>query len=233
MSGIIFEELLGIQIVKLLNQFSIALSHESTCLWTDPWYNEKMIYKIIRRFIPLAFLATALCGLVYLAVQQAERQGANDPQIQMAEDAAAQLATGTSTIGIIPATPVDINTSLAPYIVIYDASGNPIAGNGILDGTLPNLPAGVFNYAANAGEDRFTWQPRSDIRQAVVVVPAGDSSGGFVMAGRSLREVEIREDHTQAETAAAWLFSIGGLLILEVIFAFIEATWRKKYPSKK
>lgn len=198
-----------------------------------------MIYKIIRRWISLAFLATALCGLVYLAVQQSLRQGANDPQIQMAEDAAAQLIQSpvdigtSSTLGdIIPAGTVNINESLAPYLVVYDASGNPVAGNGILDGALPNLPSGVFSYVTTYGEDRFTWQPAPGIRQAVVVVPVAESSpnvfNGFTMAGRSLREVEIREENAQFETATVWLFTLGGLLALEIVFAMIEAGWKKK-----
>jgi hypothetical protein len=167
-----------------------------------------MTYKIIRRFLPVAFLATALCGLVYLAVQQSLRQGANDPQIQMAEDMV--VASGT----------VNINASLAPYMVSYDASGHPIGGNGMLDGSLANLPSGVFSYTAAHGEDRFTWQPRPGIRQAVVLVSI--PSGGFVMAGRSLREVEVREDQAEHEAGAVWLAVIGGLLILEIFFAWIE-----------
>jgi hypothetical protein len=55
------------------------------------------IWDILRHWLPLAALTTALCGLVYLAVQQALRQAANDPQIQMAEDAAYILSQGTGS----------------------------------------------------------------------------------------------------------------------------------------
>ena len=50
---------------------------------------------VVRRalafFLPVAVLATLCCGFVYTAVQQDLRMGANDPQLQLAEDAAAFL----------------------------------------------------------------------------------------------------------------------------------------------
>ena len=39
-------------------------------------------------FLPVAVLATLCCGLVYAALQHDLRTGANDPQIQLAEDTA-------------------------------------------------------------------------------------------------------------------------------------------------
>jgi hypothetical protein len=42
-------------------------------------------------FLPLAVLATCLAGLIYAVIQEDLRTGANDPQQQLAEDAAAQL----------------------------------------------------------------------------------------------------------------------------------------------
>ena len=44
----------------------------------------KKMRNILRHWFPLAVVATAFCGLVYVAVQQELRQNANDPQIQMA-----------------------------------------------------------------------------------------------------------------------------------------------------
>jgi hypothetical protein len=49
---------------------------------------------ILRQWLPIVVVITALSGLVYVAVQQALRQDANDPQIQMAQDAAETLARG-------------------------------------------------------------------------------------------------------------------------------------------
>ena len=42
---------------------------------------------------------------------------------------------------------------------------------------------------ARRGEDRLTWQPEPGVRSATVVVHYQGAQAGFVMAGRSLREV--------------------------------------------
>jgi hypothetical protein len=52
----------------------------------------KVIRYTLKFWLPLAAAVTMLSGLVYIAVQQNMRIGANDPQIQLAEDAARALA---------------------------------------------------------------------------------------------------------------------------------------------
>jgi hypothetical protein len=98
------------------------------------------VRNIFRHWLPLAAVTTLLCGLVYLAVQQSLRQGANDPQIQMAEDAAAALAASTTPESVLPVAQVEIFTSLAPFMVIYDDTGGPLTSSGLLHGTIPLLP---------------------------------------------------------------------------------------------
>lgn len=164
---------------------------------------------VFKRWLPLAFAATMLCGLVYGAVQQSYRQSANDPQIQMAEDAAAAIAgsaTGT----------VDIARSLSPYLVFYSDAGVPSGGNGLLNGRFPSLPQGIFDYVRAVGETRVTWQPEPGVRQAIVVVRIGGSQPGFVMAGRSLREVEVRENELELIVFAAWIVTLVGLLAIKI-----------------
>src|SRR6185295_4920318 len=68
-------------------------------------------------WVPFAGVITILCGMVYLTVQQSLRQSANDPQIQMAEDAAGALARGAAEETVLPATQVDIATSLSPFAI--------------------------------------------------------------------------------------------------------------------
>jgi len=165
---------------------------------------------IFKRWLPLAFVATMLCGLVYGAVQQSYRQSANDPQIQMAEDAAAAIsgnATGT----------INIEQSLSPYLVFYSDAGVPSGGNGFLHGLAPLLPPGIFDYVRAAGETRVTWQPEPGVRQAIVVVRIPGPQPGFVMAGRSLREVEIREWRLELMVFAAWGVTLAGLLLIEML----------------
>ena len=47
----------------------------------------RSIKSILVVWLAIAAATTVVCGLVYLSVQQVMRQSANDPQIQIAEDA--------------------------------------------------------------------------------------------------------------------------------------------------
>ena len=59
--------------------------------------------------------------------------------------------------------------------------------------------------ARQRGENRFTWQPGPGLRYAAVLDHFGGAQPGFVLAARSLREVESRSDQllTLAVAAAA------------------------------
>lgn len=186
-----------------------------------------------------AIMVTGLCALVHVAVQQDLRQGANDPQVQMAEDAAARLEGGAAPADVVPraAPPVDIATSLSPWLAVYDQSGALLAASGQLNGAPPQLPAGVFDtsgwksivghhltvfYPNN--ENRFTWQPKDGVRQAVVLVhfsgglsEHGSIGSGFVAAGRSLREVESRESQLTLEVFVLWALTLLCLLVASFV----------------
>lgn len=164
-----------------------------------------MVRNILRVFFPLAVVITLFSGMLYVAVQQVLRQSANDPQIQMAEDAASALASGKPVESVVPASVVDIAASLSPYLVVYDDAGKPIAASGLLHNQMPALPPGVFDYVRQKGEDRITWQPEPGVRSAAVVTRAGGSRPGFVLAGRSLREVENRETNMEQLLGLGWL----------------------------
>jgi hypothetical protein len=170
-----------------------------------------------------AAVATALAGLIYITVQQNYRTNANDPQIALAEDAAASLSAGNVPASVVlrGAPLVDIASSLSPWIAVYDSSGMPLEASGQLDNTPPKLPAGVFDLSAPTHVDdpvwknneyRFTWQPRSGVRQAVVLVKAAGSNY-FVAAGRSLREVEDRESKLTQMVALGWLTTLAKALL--------------------
>ena len=84
---------------------------------------------ILRYWLPLAAVTTLLCGLIYLAVQQSLRWGENDQQIQMAEDAGVALAAGGIPASVLPVAQVEISSSLAPFMVIFNDSGEPQASS--------------------------------------------------------------------------------------------------------
>ena len=164
--------------------------------------------RLLRHLVPLVAVITLIYGVLYIVAQQNLRIGANDPQVQMAQDAAYSLQVGHVISSVLPSPSVDISRSLAAYLVVYDESGKPLAGSGYLQGQLPALPTGVFDFTRLHGEDRLTWQPESGVRSALVVVHYAGPKSGFVMAGRSLREVENREDQLLLQVGAGWLGTI-------------------------
>ncbi len=102
-------------------------------------------------------------------------------------------------------------SSLAPFVIFYDDSGYPVAGSAQLGGTIPAMPRGVFDYVRSHGEERVTWQPRPGVRIASVMTR---TTGGFVVAGRNLREIELRESTVFKLAAAIWLMVNCVLLVL-------------------
>lgn len=150
-----------------------------------------MIFRL-RWFLPLAVAITGICGLIYLTGQQNLRQNANDPQIQMAEDIARQLTDGKT-----PQLPPEVNpsTSLAPFVITYNSQGEEVLSTVTVDGATPKLPQGVLAATQYHSENRLTWQPKEGVRIAAIVTKySSPTDSGYVLAGRSLLEVEKRED---------------------------------------
>jgi hypothetical protein len=169
-------------------------------------------------FVPAAVLATALCGLVYVEVQQSLRSGANDPQYQMATDAAAQLDEGATSASVVGSgRVVDLATSLAPFVIVFDRNKSILATNATLDGTRPAPPHGVLDAARPSDPNVVTWQPRTGVRIATVTVTW---TGGTVLAGRSLQQVEMRETNAEFIAGLFWLASLVALLA-----ACVAAAW--------
>jgi len=173
----------------------------------------------LKYWLPVAVAVTGVYLLVAGAAQQNLRQNADDPQIQLAEDTAAKLAAGQSVQAVLPTDKVNIAKSLAPYIIIFDANGQPIAASAQLDGQMPTIPSGVFNSVRQSGTDKFTWQPRDGVRSAVTVTQFKEASSGFVLAGRSLREVERREDAIlQLLNLGLFAILVGTFLVTAILF---------------
>lgn len=174
------------------------------------------------RWFPQAALVTVIFFAVYVAAEQNLRMSANDPQIQIAEDAAIALAEGAAVrdtaerfggvavdIDSLNASGVsenlDILKSLRPFIIIFDKSGRALASSAILGDKVPVPPVGVFSYTAENNQDRFTWQPIPQLRLAAVMVKVQGGEAGFVLSARSLREVEMREKEILNSLALMWI----------------------------
>ena len=183
-----------------------------------------MIRRMILHWLPLAALATVLCGTVYAVAQQVLRLSGNDPQIQMAQDAAARLTAGEAVAAVVadtvgPTATVDMGRSLAPFTIVFDDQGAVLAASGQLHGQTPQLPAGVLDYVRQHGEDRISFQPEPGARFATVVERVAGARPGFVLVGRSLREVEQREQTVEQLAGAGWL---AALVVSLIVVALAE-----------
>lgn len=181
-----------------------------------------------RRFLafvlPAATVATLACLLIAGVIQQDLRQRANDPQVAIAEDAVARLDAGEQPISVVGTGHVDVATSLDPFVVVYDTTGTVLGTDGMLDGAAPVPPAGVLDAARQTGTDRVTWQPRSGVRVATVVLRW---SGGTVLAGRSLRRVEEMESSIEGLVALGWLAILGASVVVALVSARL---WPRTNP---
>ncbi len=165
---------------------------------------------LFRKWLPLGVTIILLGGLMHVAVQQNYRQSANDPQIQIAEDIAAALTSGSASPESIvsPSPTADMTSSLSPFLVLYSATGTPLGGSAALDGKLPTLPDGVLDYAKEHSENRLTWQPKDSFRVAAVITKFTGATEGYVLVGRSLKEVEVREKQLLEMTVVGILVSL-------------------------
>ncbi len=182
--------------------------------------NQKTLY--IASFL----IATVFCGLVFVTVQQDLRQTANDPQIEIAEEFANNISGGQ--LPQFSEQKLDLNKSLSTWVAFYDKDGNPLASNASLDGQLPKPPSGIFTNAQKVGQYNVTWQPKKEIRQALVVKSiVNNDVQQYIVAGRSLREIEKREKNTLVMSGIAWL----ALLIIS--FGAIRLSYAKITPKEE
>lgn len=172
------------------------------------------MFAIFKSWLPLGFTIICLCGSVYLVGQQSLRLSANDPQIQLSEDLAAKLALGATPQQFFSAEQVDISKSLSPFTLVYDEAGNILFSNASLEGKNPQLPQGVLDSAKQKTQNKVTWEPKTGVRIASVVTYFNGTNKGFVLTGRSLREVENRTDQLLKQVEVAAAVSLLGSLIL-------------------
>jgi len=170
---------------------------------------------ISKNWLGYAAVVTLLCFLVYIIAQQNFRQSANDPQYQLAQDAVNAINKGTDPKQLTGTQSLDIASTLLPYVLIYDTNDNTIGNNVTLDGRTPKLPDGVLNEARSNGTNVITWQPRSGVRQATVMMAA--HKGYLVVAGRSLRNTEDHIATLGGQVLFGWIASLIAMLLVVVL----------------
>jgi hypothetical protein len=175
-----------------------------------------------------ALIVTGIFVAMYATVQQVHRSTANDPQMQMARDISVRLGA-YNIVQLLPDDTIDISNSLGTFVTFYNHNGEPIRSTGLLDGKLPGIPKGVFEYARINREHDVTWQPKPGVRMAMIVesVPSSPEVG-FVAVGRSLREVEIRESNLVSILLVIW----AGCMAV-IVMHYVIQLWQQRKPVTK
>ncbi len=182
-------------------------------------FSKKTLSTTALVWIPLAIVLSVASLLVYTTVQQNYRESLNDPQVQVTEDASAMLVAGHDTQSLVPTERINVATSLSPFIILYNDKGEAVLGSGLLNGTTPKPPRGVFDFAKTHGEDRLTWQPQAGVRIATVIRHYKGTTSGYVLAGRNMREVERRISSLSEIVAVVWLVGLAVSLVATLALA--------------
>ena len=178
-----------------------------------------------------AALIVLLCAFSLISAlvsQQLLRRSANQPQQQMAERYAAQLASGADPASVLPTGRVDPSRDLDPFVIFYDTNFAPVHANATLGGVVPAPPRGVFQQAAQHGSNVLTWMPRHDARIAMVMLRIDGPHPGFLLVGRSLSVTELYEGVVYHAAVFSMLLIL--LLILGAGFLLARA-FRQARPS--
>jgi hypothetical protein len=204
----------------VLRDLLTSLAKEHLAMLRDTFLRPALLFNAV----VLAAISTVLALALYSIPQQVLRQGANDPQIQLAGDLAARLEQGVAPAEAVPAGSVDIARSLSPFVIAYDDQGQPLGSNAQLNGQTPTPPKGVFEYTRIHGEERISWQPvlgrEHGVRIAAVIERVNGPQPGFVLAGRNMREVEAREQQVEQMAGLAWIAMLGLIFLGTVAFGW-------------
>lgn len=176
-----------------------------------------MVWKV---FGVIAVALTLAMGFAYAVGQQVFRISANDPQVEIIEGVSDALVQGQDPQAFASLNPVDMAKSLSPFVIVYDEAGKPVSGTALLDGQTPAPPKAILDFAKSKGENRITWQPKTGVRIAVVIKPyTSGQTNGFVLAGKSLREVEARTRNLLKLTGLSWAIAlVVNLLAANLLF---------------
>jgi hypothetical protein len=200
----------------VLRDLAASLVKEHLAMLRDTFTRPALVFNAL----VLAGISTVLALALYAIPQQVLRLGADDPQIQLAGDLAARLEQGAPPAEAVPASQVDMARSLSPFVIVYDDHGRPLASQAQLNGKTPAPPQGVFDFVRQHGQERVSWQPIlgnvRGVRVAAVVQkvePTAGSQAAFVLAGRSLQQVEERESQVRQMAALAWIAMLALIVV--------------------
>jgi hypothetical protein len=144
----------------------------------------------VKYFLAFSLFITVTVVFICAVAQNILRSIANDPQIQLAEDASYLLGHSAPMGPIVPEASVELLRNLGPFIQVYDEKGSLLDGNALLNGISPKISKNDLLYAKKHRENRITWQPEAGTRIATIIFHYEGQNPGYVVSGRSLRETE-------------------------------------------
>jgi len=183
------------------------MGYSSLNMGADMWSRLVYMKRYARLLYILAF-TTLVFGTMYGLVQQQNRQQANDMSAIVANETAAHVEANPKLTGI-DLNPINLRTSRAPFIDVYNKKGELVAGSGLLDGKIARLPVGVVEHAQSGKPHTVTWAPDKDVRIATVIVATNNY---YVVGGQSLKSAESRMD----SLTLLWAIGYGIAVVLAV-----------------
>jgi hypothetical protein len=216
----------SLMVAMVLRDLITSLFKEHFAMFNETFGRPALVYNAL----VLIALSIGMALALNTIPQQVLRQGANDPQIQMASDLAARLNQYGVNDGlrqeplVNTGRLVDMDRSLAPFLIVYNDQGQPLASQAELNGQTPTLPAGVFEHVRQHEQERVSWQPalgrEHGVRIAAVVVRVNGPQPGFVLAGRNMREVEAREAQVGQLALLTWIGMMGVILVGTALYGW-------------
>ena len=186
---------------------------------------KKLVAETFINWLPSGVAVFSIYCTMFIALQQYVRRTADDIPVQLAEDTREKILKGVPYPDAIKGIAyTDMQKSLAPFVIICDKEGVELASSARLGTSVPAIPPGVLQYARQNGENRRTWQPAPGVRCAIDVLYFNFNGGaGYVTAGHSLRETEIKEQFLRTLTTTGTLLTLCATYITQLV-----ALWSRK-----
>ncbi|HAG27614.1 TPA: hypothetical protein DCG61_02440 [Patescibacteria group bacterium] len=173
-------------------------------------------YRAVAIFVALVALVSVLFISICYSARTVFRQQANDPQIEVTEQVAGIVRQGVPIDAIVSsAEQIDLNSSKALFVMIFDNERSLAGSSAQLNGEAPSVPSEVFDKTNEMGEYRFDFEPSESLKFAGVMKKIDDSA--YVLAGRSLSEMETRAAALEQPLWIGWIISVLLSLLLTAL----------------
>lgn len=164
-------------------------------------------YRVIAIFLTLVLMSTIAFAAIFFSSRNSLRQQANDPQVEVTEQVAGIMRQGAPLDAIVSgAEQIDLATSDTLFVALYDKDKNLAGATATVNGQPLSIPAESFDQASVNGGYRFDWVV-TDGREIAGVMKQVDDLG-YVVAGRSLAEYELRVAPLFRPLLIGWIASI-------------------------